>query len=384
VLSTSTDLISHLLEGVVETLDIPEALHATAVREYEAVGDWLADHADGSSAGWYVRPQGSFRLGTVVRPEGRDEYDLDAICQRNMAKESTTQVALKMEVGDALGDYVDVRRYEAHGPNGYDERARCWTLLYPVPFHLDVLPAIPSPDGSPTGILITDKKLRQWQYSDPIGYAEWFRGRMAEELVAKRRVLAEARRVEPEEIPDAIVKTTLQRVVQVLKIHRNRFFAHDRDSRPASILVTTLAAHAYRGELELEQAVLETVERMPTYIKRDGTQWLIPNPIEPRENFADKWARKPELATYFFDWLEQLGTDLRESRERRGLDRVTLRLAESFGPEPVNKAAGRLGDTYLRERERGRLGLAPATGVISGAGELRVRQHDFYGGGSAR
>jgi hypothetical protein len=37
-----------------------------------------------------------------------------------------------------------------------------------------------------------------------------------------------------------------------------------------------------------------------------------------------------------------------------------------------------------RTLERGRLGVAPATGVVSSAGELRVRLHDFYGGGGAR
>ena len=102
------------------------------------------------------------------------------------------------------------------------------------------------------------------------------------------------------------MKTTLQRVVQILKVHRNRYFAEDLDRRPASILITTLAAHAYRGERELDEAVLETAKAMPNHIDYDGERWLVPNPVELRENFADKWTERPELAVAFYGWLDRL------------------------------------------------------------------------------
>ena len=311
MLDTANDLISHLLEGTVDALDIPEQLRAAAVDAYDDVGNWLADHADPGGDGWYVYPQGSFLLGTVVQAVGHDHYDLDAVCRRNIPKESTSQTTLKAEVGGVLDNYVESRRWDPAGPDRCEERKRCWTLAYPVPFHLDVLPAIPCTDGSPTGILLTDRTLRHWQYSDPIAYGKWFRARMVDELIAKRLRLAETARTEPEAIPDASVKTTLQRVVQVLKHHRNVFFADDLESRPASILVTTLAAHAYRGEQDVYMATLQTVELMPHYIEHDGETWQVPNPVEERENFADKWSDEPDRATRFFEWLGQLSTDLR-------------------------------------------------------------------------
>ncbi len=98
MLDSTTEIISQLLQGTVETLDIPEDLRVTAVKEYEYVGNWLADHADVGGDGWLVYPQGSFLLGTVVRPYGFDHYDLDAVCRRGIAKESTTQAALKADV----------------------------------------------------------------------------------------------------------------------------------------------------------------------------------------------------------------------------------------------------------------------------------------------
>ena len=175
------------------------------------------------------------------------------------------------------------------------------------------------------------------------------------------------------------VKTTLHRVVQVIKLHRNEYFRSDLDSRPASILITTLAAHAYRGERDLYDAVMQAVELMPRYVQESPEGLLVPNPVEPRENFADRWRQDPELASQFFAWLQQLGEDLRDAESRRGLDKVAARLSESFGAEPVEKAVGQLGDTYRRTREAGRLGFAATSGLLSTTGPIPVRNHDFHG-----
>src|SRR4051794_22957825 len=156
---TSSDLISQLLRDTVAELDIPPELRAAATREYGRVGNWLAAHADGD-AGWVVYPQGSFLLNTVVLPEGRDEYDVDTVCRRELDKGATTQAKLKHEVGVALAGYVSAHRRQPDGPIGQKERNRCWTLRYDrsLRFHLDVLPAIPNLEAQPDGILITDRE----------------------------------------------------------------------------------------------------------------------------------------------------------------------------------------------------------------------------------
>jgi hypothetical protein len=379
---TPSALISRLLRDTVAELDIPLELHQAATHEYERVGNWLAANADGL-AGWVVHAQGSFLLNTVVLPSGIDEYDVDTVCRREIDKESTTQAKLKHEVGDVLSAYVDAHRHLPNGPKGRKERKRCWTLGYPhsLRFHLDVLPAIPKPDGGPTAILITDRELREWQFSDPLAFAAWFKHQAAAEYVAKRLRLAEAARTAPQQIPEWEVKTTLHRVVQVLKLHRNEYFRNDLDSRPASILITTLAAHAYRGEQDLYDAVLEAVELMPQYVQESPGGVMVPNPVEPRENFADRWRHHPELRARFSDWLEQLGEDLRDAESHRGLDKVAARLSESFGEQPVEKAVGRLGDAYRQTRETGRLGFATTSGLLSTTGAIPVRNHDFYGDG---
>jgi len=379
---TATDLISQLLRETVAELDIPTELHAAATREYQRVGNWLAAHADGD-AGWIVYPQGSFLLNTVVLPAGQDEYDIDVVCRRQIAKEMTTQAALKLGVGDALANYIQAHRDLPDGPVGRKERNRCWMLRYDARrrFHLDVLPAIPNDDAQPHGVLITDRELRAWQRSNPLTFAAWFKHQAETEFLRKRAYLAEAAHTPPQEIPDWEVKTTLHRVVQVIKLHRNEYFRHDLGLRPASVLITTLAGHAYRGEQDLYDALVQTVALMPSYITTTDAGPSVPNPVEPRENFADRWHSRPQLADAFYGWLEQLGEDLRDVGERQdGLDSVTARLQESFGAVPVAKAAGRLGDAYRRTRDAGALTFATSTGILSTGPGVRVRDHGFYGG----
>jgi Second Messenger Oligonucleotide or Dinucleotide Synthetase domain len=372
--------VSQLLGGAVESLDIPEELFRAAATEYADVGSWLADHADGDD-GWEIYPQGSFLLGTVVRPLGRDEYDIDLVCRRKLDKSEVSQAELKAGVGEALAAYLDSRHGDSGAPDACKDRKRCFTLTYAKAFHLDVLPAIPDTEWPPTGILLTDRDLHEWQHSDPKAYAEWFKQQMATEFISKRARLAEAARIEPEQIPDSEVKTTLQRTVQALKHHRNLYFAEDLDSRPVSILVTTLAAYAYSGKQDLFDALLGAATGMPNHISRDGSGWSVTNPVQERENFADKWRDHPERAERFFAWLQQLEVDLLAANEERRLDRVASRLVEGFGRSPIEKAVKGLGEDTLATRKRGELGVDRASGALTavGAGATKVRRHDFYG-----
>lgn len=173
------EILSHLLEGVAQDLDLPDELHEGIVAEYTLLGEYLIDHGAAGTTDWIVYPQGSMPLGTVVLPtNGRDEFDIDLVCLIELLKQSVTQQQLKDLVGDQVKSFVRDHAERRNGPRSVDEGARCWTLLYPQRrFHMDTLPAIPDPDGA-TAILLTDRDLRLWQHSDPIGYANWFRGRM--------------------------------------------------------------------------------------------------------------------------------------------------------------------------------------------------------------
>jgi hypothetical protein len=377
-LTTPEGLLSELLTGTVEALDIPAELERHARWRYMDIGTHLNRHGDSrGGVDWNVYPQGSFLLGTVVSPAfAEGEYDIDLVCLRMIEKTSTTQDGLKQEVGSALGGYVQL-----DGGVILDEGGRCWTLAEKrLHFHADVLPAIPDAGGSKTAILLTDRELIRWLKSDPIRYAAWFRNRMKEEFAARIAKMAEIRKSTVEEIPESEVKTTLQRSVQVLKRHRDIYFQEDAKAAPPSILITTLAAHAYRGDQNLFEAVAMMAETMPRYIERGLNGWIVSNPVQPEENFADKWRTDPERQRKFMAWVETLKRDLDEFRQIRGIPLVSERMSKSFG-EVVRKSAERLGAGYRDLRETGKLSMGIGTGILSSSntGSRPVPRHGFYG-----
>lgn len=410
--TTARAQLSDLLEQVAKSLDIPADLHEEAVRKYEEVGHWLEEKdKENGRREPQVYPQGSFRLGTVIRPiSDRDEYDIDLVYERDLRKESTTQKQLKQEAGEHLRSFVEYLNKSHREAPKLEEGSRCWTLDYPDQFHMDMLPAIPNDEGRAVGgdraetkILITDEGLHEWQHSNPIGYAEWFKEQMEVQFLEKRAALAreelratgailseEMVKAAAEQVPEYKVKTPLQRAIQILKRHRDFHFQEDRDNRPASIILNTLAARAYSSEDTLVDALLNLVRRMPEHIKQRYEKgklvpW-VPNPVNDDENFADRWQNEdhPEREQKFRDWLKKVNDDLTAALLGGGIHKVINLLGMSLGQTIVTKAAADLGHGFRQQSQSGFLGMTTGTGAIAtseGASDSTtpVRRHTFYG-----
>ena len=126
-MDTMEEMLSMLLDGAVETLDIAPHLHQLAVEKYEEVGTCVAENG---TPDWRIYPQGSFRIGTVVRPNTpTGEYDIDLVCCLPIAKESTTQAELKEQVGRMVHAFVRWKQRQGHGdgPTSCEATRRCWT-----------------------------------------------------------------------------------------------------------------------------------------------------------------------------------------------------------------------------------------------------------------
>lgn len=292
---------SAILEELSDNLDISPEVRESAIAEYTRVAEWLgAEVSELREDAMVIFPQGSFRLGTVVHPlRDSHEIDVDLVCRLALGKEETTQEDLKNRVGERLREHQEYRRILREG-------RRCWILDYPGQFHLDVLPSIPDRDRKNRSILLTDRELRYWQHSHPIGYAEWFKEQMLDALMESRRIVAKAQTIDIEDVPEWETKTPLQRVVQLLKRHRDLYFKGDPDLCPISIIITTLAARSYDQETDLYNAMRNVVARMPSHIERRDGRWWVPNPVSQAENFADKWNENPAKATAFQNWLAQV------------------------------------------------------------------------------
>lgn len=357
---TEQRTFEELLEDLADSLQISPSRYDQAEKSYHAVGQWLQrEKSSLSDASPEIYIQGSFRLGTVIKPQSEaEDYDVDLVCEVDFSKLSMTQEELKALLGKELQLYA-----ESRGMQKPEEGRRCWTLNYSesAQFHLDTLPAVP--DGknrtvtlareglnttwSDTSIAITDLKHRHyrqlspnWPNSNPKGYANWFVSRMQSVFDERRRALALNEAVAVEKIPTYRVRTPLQSAIQILKHHRDQMFESDPDNKPISIILTTLAAHAYQQETQISAALQNILQRMPQFVeKRNGGVW-IENPTNPTENFADKWQEHPERRRAFERWLKQATEDfLLASGKTR--DQALDVLKPSLGERLVEAAKNR-------------------------------------------
>jgi len=389
-----------ILGYIADSLDISEACFKEAEERYQAVGKWL--ERNDSIVEKYnpaIYTQGSFQLGTVIKPiTDEEKYDIDLVCELNLTKKQISQKQLKDLVGTEIKSYTLANNMK----NPAEESRRCWTLNYAdgTQFHMDILPSIPDSvafklllqsrgiPGSITdhAIAITDNTLpnyssiaEDWLRSNPKGYAEWFKERMKIQFETRQMILAESIRAKAEDVPEYKVKTTLQRAIQLLKRHRDIMFEQDPDDKPISMIITTLAAHAYNNEADFYDALYSIIHGMPDYIlTKDGAPW-IPNPVNPDENFADKWKENPKKESNFRKWLFRVEEDLVSAMKMVGIHKAADRLKPVFGDRAVNETMKTMGDDFRIKRESGLLKMSAGTGMLGNKGTTSVREHTFYG-----
>ncbi len=387
---------SNLLERIAEALDITRTQFEEARSRYEAIGKWLdADNSPLKPYNPEIAPQGSFRLGTVIKPlTDEEQYDVDLICILYIKPAIISQYQLKKMIGDRLKE-SDVYRKMLE-----EEKKRCWTLMYAeaTRFHMDLLPALFDEGceilislGVPReyaekALVITDKEHLQyydyhadWPKSNPLGYAEWFKDSMKIQLAERKKSYAIEIRASVEEIQDYEVKTPLQRVIQLFKRHRDVMFGDDED-KPISIIITTLATQAYDNEENIFDALSNILDKMPAFILTTPSgKKVIPNPVDPRENFADRWT--PTKERNFYAWLMKAKQDLVILNKKLGFVEIGNDLKTSLGDKVVTKALNSLGTQMREQRENGNLFVQPGVAQItsdSTKGKV-IPNHTFHG-----
>lgn len=382
---------NELLENISKELDIPPSKYQQAVERYKSVGNWLQEGVyENCTSELDIYPQGSFRLGTVVRPIKNGEeadYDIDLVCCFPILKTSITPQKVKIQVGNRLKENANYKRMLD------DEGRRCWTLNYAeqdgIGFHMDVLPSVPEAkqiideisiaipiEYACQAIAITNRDENNeyfWFSSNPKGYANWF-----EQI--NRSVLTQIEKVQKQflfennqslfknvdDVPIQLVKTPLQRVIQILKRHRDiRFTGNEfEEDKPISMIITTLAAKLYQNEGDVYSTLKNIIDKLVAHIgllqpgvlieksirnlkliskKTDGT-WYIPNPVNPAENFADRWhENNNRKAKAFFKWIEWVHSDLLDILAQANIRQVSKSLENNMGESLVKEAFAHMG-----------------------------------------
>lgn len=362
-------LKSHnFLNEMVKQLDLPKSVEEKVHKRYYSLAEWF-NREECSIKDVDIRVQGSFGQGTTIRPiDDSEEYDLDMSCTVNIKeyKKKYSQEELMKLVKHELDLYKKTFGIQ----EDVEEKNRCLRLNYQdeYAFHLDFVPGIPLVDTgeykqtllnqyredsnlakklAKYAVNIPDKEnenykliSNDWHISNQQGYLLWLQSKMVSK---EDRVLLSS--VSP--IPKYQNKTVLQRCIQLLKRHRDNMYctADQQDSKPISIIITTLAARAYKGEQKLDVAILNILNTMESFI--NSSRPRIPNPIKPEEDFTDKWDdekyAKYHLKENFYIWLNQAKRDFnkivnceyQEEMQDLLLNSFSIKLSNDFIQEHI-------------------------------------------------
>lgn len=394
---------NEILEALGEALDITKTQYDNLTTSYKAVGEFLENDPELGLYKPVVTPQGSLRLGTIIQPiNPKDDLDVDLVFRLIEKDPMWTQKTLKDKVGHRL------KQSDRYSPMlEKKEGRRCWTLLYrdksddpKEKYHMDILPSVADSNYSERmrrlfsesfsentidkiSIRITDKETENyatatrtddWLKSNPDGYALWFANRC--------KTKESVRFVAESVIPVASFnkeKTVLQRVVQTLKRHRDVMFCSDSEDKPISIIITTLAARAYNGENNLLDGLKNVVNDMGKYItKNEKGEDVIANPVNPEENFADKWPEHPKRKENFYKWLIAVKKAVEDIVNSTSQIQIHNNISQSFGKEISNQVV-----TSLAERQKEKFASGAALlnnkGEVGTTGKTINTSNTFYG-----
>ncbi len=371
--------IDAMYRKIAAEIEISETQAEKAKESYEAVGNYLNNNIKQYDV--RIFPQGSFMLGTVIKPiSDKDEYDIDLVA--TIDNKFTSAKDLKNIVGDVL---KTSDRYSEK----VEEGKRCWTIQYSesANYHMDILPTMKSDTYFQNKKLIMTHKEDEnsdyeFRQTNPEAYYDWFVKRMEEEKKKLTEEYAIRNKIEIVEVPEYKIKTTLQIAIEILKRYRDIKFKDTPDIKPISIILTTLMAKIYTGKENVYELIEKFSKDYVLYLEKDENgNILIQNPVNENENFADKWPSNPERKEAFFKFMDELRYDLVTNKVllEGNLREQADTYKKLFGENMVNKVYENMAKSTREEREKSNVYLKENGNLTTEKTNITVRKHNFYG-----
>lgn len=378
----NSEVLNQLYINLADSLNISESKTEEIISSYKAVGMYLGNLE--TELGITIFPQGSLNLGTVIKPLKSDRngsYDIDLVCKLEggyylSAEEVKNIIGKRLKESSRYSEKLD------------EEGKRCWTLNY-ADFHMDILPCIPNDTNKQSTVIKITEKNDDDEYnfslSNPKGYKKWFVGEMQSVFNESRSIYAQEKKVEIEDVKLFKLRTPLQMAIQILKRHRDIMF-QNKQHKPISIILTTLAARAYNGETNVFDAISNIISNMENYICiNDKGEYEICNPTNNEENFADRWNENPDKPEAFVRWLKKAKKDIIEDPLEfvEGLPKLKEQFEVRFGSEVALETFNRYGEMMGNRSKNEELGVTKNGHITTQVSKvvMPIRKHTFYGGG---
>lgn len=361
--------LNELLEELTKRLDLTDSQRKEAISHYRAVGEYLSD-SDSPVSDYFpeIRPQGSMLQGTVVRPQRKDEYDLDLVCILKISSDDPITASKAYEL---LHDRL---RNDGIYSKMLTRESRCLRLTYAHNFHLDILPAKSILDDPMFGIMIPSRDRTYWQRSNPFRFAGWLKTR----CIMRKPVLLEARKiVDP---PSEGANTPLQRVIQLMKRRRDIMFENDQDTAPKSIVLTTLAGERYEGHELCFEALIDVLRKIDDDIKATQGIMVVKNPVDVNEILSRDWTETSygQFKRYISTFLAKL----KSLEHAKGLEEIKAILGDLFGEYYAAQSVEAYARKLQGKREAGILKFTRGPvilGAAVGNSSRPVRGNTFFG-----
>lgn len=309
-----TDKLDIILSTLAEELNISDTMYDRAVQSYSNLGDYLKK----ANKDWVVEvyPQGSFEMGTVVKPlSDEDQYDVDLVV---LIKSPVFEArALRENITSLLEQYG---KYEGK----IEDKKRCIRIQYSdsAQFHMDIACAKSNPLQSENLIFISQHDINDnydFSPSDPSGYITWFKDSMRYSELPEIRALFEMAQSSTDVKPLPLIKihTPLQQSIQLLKRHRDIFFESNPEKSPSSIIITTLCALSYdyivKNQMQsksIYSTIKAMLENFSRFIILKNGDYHLDNPVLNDENFLANWKVDSSLKQHFDSWIQKATRDI--------------------------------------------------------------------------
>ena len=112
-----------LMKKIAHTLDITPQMYNESMSAVRGLSAYIKNQINNVE----IYKQGSFRLGTIVRPYYKDkdgEFDIDLVVQFQASKNNIKPSIIKQALRSCLSSQNYRNLLE-------EEKRRCWTLHYP-------------------------------------------------------------------------------------------------------------------------------------------------------------------------------------------------------------------------------------------------------------
>ncbi len=348
----------HFLLRAAKEISLSEAQYEKINERYSQLERILSASDNPLLAEAHIFVQGSMGLKTTIKPvpgapEDLGTIDADAIvwlphAQGASAQEILVAIEERFKAGSRVQEEIkQLRRgirivYADENPG----------------FHIDVTPAraiYGNSQSNGEGKLEVPDRETGWKASSPLPYSNWLQVASKQTISLEHFVVAKSHRVYDAatqaplpEYEQYVEQDPLRATIKLLKRHRDEWAIRTKNEsyRPISAVITTLATHAYLDVVQESKskplrpldAIFEIVGRMTDHIKHRGSEFLVCNPADGGENFAEKWNRPIEGRRYreaFQEWHQNASESVTLGLESLSAESFAKAIKDSFGMGPA-------------------------------------------------